>query len=366
MKRNNRIFLTFAASVILVLACNGCQSMKQRIVDEIRIVTVLGLDRGDQGYQGTALFPDFTRKAKVNLLQGSGEDPLLIMESMNRQSPLPIQAGKLKLLVIGEPTAREGIKGIVETVCRDPLISTRMLIAIGSGSARERLSFYLNKEGSELPHFMIEQNIANGNLTPTNMHRFLYDFYGKGRDAIVPYLSETQDGNLEIGGIGIFRKDKLAFLMKGQEMAYFKLLHGIAMNGEFFIQKPVPKKDEVLTLTIAHGSRKIRFRNGPEGREATVAMRLDGRVKGFPSGLGIRMQESYANYRQNIEKEMEGELEKLLYKFQQNGVDPLGIGDMVRARTRGWEEQRFYENDYEKIRFRVKVHMNFNESGIGE
>ncbi|MCM3626192.1 hypothetical protein M3194_02270 [Paenibacillus glycanilyticus] len=50
-------------------------------------------------------------------------------------------------------------------------------------------------------------------------------------------------------------------------------------------------------------------------------------------------------------------------KFQTEGIDPLGLGDFVRSKTRNWNEEK-WKREYGLLNVKVNVKMEIEETGI--
>ncbi|PGY08297.1 hypothetical protein [Bacillus sp. AFS031507] len=117
----------------LLIFIPGCTYPQQKIINEVQLQTILGFDKADNQYVGTALYSDYTgveKKGGSFTLQGKGKTAHIIRESINRQSPKPIEIGKLILLIFGKELAENGVSYFVKTICRDPLIGSNMYLAI--------------------------------------------------------------------------------------------------------------------------------------------------------------------------------------------------------------------------------------------
>ncbi|KAI7251405.1 hypothetical protein KC345_g11583, partial [Hortaea werneckii] len=165
--------LLLAVPAVILSGCND-----SRIVDHINMVTVLGFDRNKSELVGTALYQDYDHEGKIEILEGKGKAVKLMLDSINMKSSQPIDLGKLCLLVFSKEFAEEGIEHIIQTFCRDPLLSSNLVIAIADGSAAVMFKDLKGKGSEWLPYYLLEQNVKSGNAPFSNMGIFLYDFYG--------------------------------------------------------------------------------------------------------------------------------------------------------------------------------------------
>jgi spore germination protein len=67
----------------------------------------------------------------------------------------------------------------------------------------------------------------------------------------------------------------------------------------------------------------------------------------------------------SIEKELEKEGMKMIQKFKKLNIDPLGIGEHVRSRTREFNHKEWNDR-YQDLDVKVKYHVQITESGISQ
>ncbi|WP_373463776.1 Ger(x)C family spore germination C-terminal domain-containing protein [Paenibacillus sp. V4I9] len=53
----------------------------------------------------------------------------------------------------------------------------------------------------------------------------------------------------------------------------------------------------------------------------------------------------------------------LIQLFKKEGIDPLGLGDFVRSKTRNWNEEE-WKKEYRTLNVRLNVKVNLTEMGI--
>jgi spore germination protein len=66
-----------------------------------------------------------------------------------------------------------------------------------------------------------------------------------------------------------------------------------------------------------------------------------------------------------MEQDIKEQAEIMIKKFQVLKVDPLGLGEQVRSRTRNWDEKK-WNNMYPTIHVKVKLDVEIIESGVVE
>lgn len=345
----------------LVLVLTSCSN--ERIVDQLHILTALGFDKNKSGYTGTALYSDLTQKnGKISFIQGKSKQIKLILNQMNNQSPKRIDIAKLRMIMFSKEVAKEGLSSFLLTICKDPLLSNYLFIVVTEEPITTISKGLKDKDGENLPYYMIEQNMISGNIPESNLSTVMFDFYGEGRDFSVPYIRFNKKGETEITGYGIFKDDRLKLILNRKEMLLYKLLQGKYMQGDIAFNIPVGEDKNTALFTIQYGKGNKTVSNHKNETKVTYHLTLNGMVKEYPKGTQADINKSLVH----LKKQLRKDLLLLLNKFKDEKVDPLGTGDLVRAYSRDWNENQFYKGKYSNITFEVNLNLQLTKSGVGE
>lgn len=363
-RKNISFFCVFLPLLFLI---NGCSYPRQKIIDEVQIQSVYGIDKVENHFVGTALYSDFTQEQNKgsNILQGSGKKSQLIKQAINEQSPKPIEMGKLNLLIFGKELAATGVSYFVKTVCRDPLIGSNVLLAVSEEPAGELLIKNKEKESNYI-YKLIEQNFRNQFVPIPTLHSFLFDYYGEGRDASIAYIKINQNGNIEVNGLAVFKKDKLALILNQKESLLYKILRGRLIRGQTELKIQKGQNIDSAILTILSGNIKKSIKTKKSKTKVKFDITLKGMVKDYPDWLDLMKRKDNVLLNNQLEKQMKEDFEKLLLTFRTQQVDPLGIGDLARAYSKKWNEKEFYDKVYPAIEYDVKLKIELSQSGVGE
>lgn len=350
---------------ITFLILSGCNRIN--ILDQLQMVTILGFNKENDKYIGTALYTDYTeqKQGKVHTLQGEATTVELVLDDMNSQSEKPIKIGKLMLLIVSEEIAKEDISDIVRTICRDPLVGTNLIVAVSEMPPKEILN-KIKDEGSDYLPRLIEQNFKFQNLPISNLHIFLFDYYGKGRDIAVPYIKLNQKGKVMINEYAVFKKEKLNLILNEKEMVLYKILRDESIGGQVAVNVSKGQFEDLAVLTVLSGKNieSVSVSNPNTLPRISYNITLNGMVRDYPKWLDLRKKENNLLLERQLEKRLEEDLKHLLLKFQEHNVDPLGVGDFIRAHSEEWNEEQFYETIYPTIIFNVDTSVVLSESGI--
>lgn len=357
--------ITFLAVLLTLSACNNPNN---KTINDIQIPSVLGLDKGKDKYIGTILYTDYTKeeeKGETTILEGKGLNTRTILQEMDEQSSKPVEIGKLSLLLFGKELAEDGIAYFVKTICRDPLVGSNMYLAVSEGQSGELLK---NNKSNSSDHIvrLIEHRYVKDDLPLPNMHSFLFDYYGEGRDNAIPLLKVNSAGKITIGGLAVFKNDKLITTLDEKETFLYKLLRGETIRGDSVFNVKNEDRKGTVVFTVLYGENRKRFIKNHSVPKIHFHMELQGMVKDYPTWLDLREDSQKYMLKKQLEERVEKECKKLLHKLTANKVDPLGIGDLVRAKSRDWDEKEFYENIYPNVQYDMDLNIELTRAGIGE
>lgn len=96
-----------------------------------------------------------------------------------------------------------------------------------------------------------------------------------------------------------------------------------------------------------------------------VKMKILGELHEYPHWLNLEEASNIALIEKTLKKQLQGEAKTIIKKFQRLKVDPLGFGDQVRRREKGWDYKEF-QKQYPDIKINVTTEVEVVESGVIE
>ena len=354
----------------IALIMSGCH--KARIVDELLIVHAMGYDVAGGKYVGTAIYPTFKQgpMTKPDILTTTSSTIYDLIPRLSSKSALPIEEGQLRMVVFGKEFAKRGVTEIVHSFARNNKVGSRLQLSVAAGKAEELLRITAETTVSDTLYLsnLVEHNIETMNLPETNLHIFMYNYFGKGRDPYLPYLK--RHGNfVKLEGLALFKKDKYVGTVNLRDSFFVKLLLNETKNGVFQVKisnkRGDEKRDQRVLLQNLYG--KADYSLGKkEGRDMVkIDIHIRALIRDYPVSIDMTKPESHTRISRMMEKEVEREIKKLIAYFQKKEIDPLGIGDFVRSKTRNWNEREFYKK-YNDLIIKPEVSIQIVQTGIGE
>ncbi|MFD2673174.1 Ger(x)C family spore germination protein [Marinicrinis sediminis] len=350
----------------LVLGSTGCST--PTTIDEIQLVNCIGYDKLDKGYQGSALYPTFEQQnmTKANMMATISNSNYDILPRLNSKSSLPVEQGQLRIVVFGEEFAKEGITVIVNSLIRDPAITSRLHLAVAENTAEKLLQRVVKTNDSYFLSTVIEQNIETQNIPSSNLHHFLYQYYGEGRDPYLPYFIQDKDQSIKLDGLAIFRKDRYVGRINLRESFLLKLMLNETTAGRYQVHvNKEGKKGYILLRNLAGKTSFDLTMDDEQVPSVSVHMRVDAMIKDYPPWLDLTKKENLKWVEKKFETHFSEQIEQLVQRFITWNVDPIGFGEKFRSHKRNWNARTFYEK-YEDLQLTAHTEVNVLQTGIGE
>ncbi|WP_316570263.1 Ger(x)C family spore germination protein [Neobacillus sp. YIM B06451] len=359
---NRKTLVVLSLLSMLIAACE-----RTKIVDQLSIVNTIGFDTQEDGQlRATSLYPDYTKSKSQENLQirkTRGNTSTVLIQRTNAQSKNPIELSKTQAIVFGEDFAKKGIGHIVDTVFNNPMIATDIQVAVVTPSASKYLET-VKKNGSLTIADTINQNYNTSSLPRSNLHIFLNNYYGHGRDPYMPFLKHGSESNVYVDGVALFKDDQYKVLLDNKQVFFLGLLDEYKHSG--YYELPIKKGSKKGTFVIRTMKNKPEWLNINPGPEPKLDLSLNVFVviREYPDWINLHEQKDITFLEKAIKRKLKTEIAKLIRICKENGVDPLGLGDRFRAHDRNWDEQEFYKEQYKKMQVNIKIEPTVIQAGI--
>jgi spore germination protein len=332
--------------LLLVTACSPF--IENNTVEEIAPATFLSLSKGDDGkLKISTLAPPLMKEQKrlltieVDLLKEG-------RKRLNLNYYREFKFGQLRLLLISEELARQGIMSIINTIFVDPEITQRLYLVIVKGNFDDYLRNNLDKQ-EDLEYFLYRmfkhyEKKNQGQVTVVNLHQFMKLYYSPFSDPILPVLTADQD-NLHYQGTAFFRDDRLVASIATKEDHIFQLID----NEHFLKLLPIP--DLSVTLGRVHAKVKMNWNRSNDTLSVTAA--VSGRIEEYRGSKVLYEPSELLQIRSQIEAYLEKETTALLEDMRRMKVNPLPM-ESVNLHPFGIPlSEEVWRREWEQMKFRV-------------
>ncbi|KKI93903.1 hypothetical protein WQ54_02335 [Bacillus sp. SA1-12] len=349
----------FPIVILLQLFLIGC--VEQEIIDDVNLVTVTGFDKVEEDrIRGTAIANTYLKDQPVQDYQLDEISELSrdILSDMQKKSPDPLVLGKLQVVLFGEELSRSGITDLVDTLQRDATISERLLLAVTRDEAKKVLEADFGTQGaSRFLSSLILHNKLHRDLPRSNLHLFLFQYYSKGQDPYLPILKKEEKDVL-IDGLALFDDVKLVGEIPNEKLLFFKILADQYSQGSYTLN--IPDSKEKAGIKSISSSRKLKLVS-LNPLKVEISAHVEGYINEY-TGKKIT-----PNVIRKSEKAFKDEIEKeslaLIGKFKELDIDPLGIGDDIRSKSRDFDISKWREK-IKDLNVEVKADVLISETGV--
>ncbi|CAM4179434.1 Ger(x)C family germination protein [Paenibacillus endophyticus] len=313
----------------LCLVLTACGN--EKLINEIMLVQTLGFDSIGSNVRGSILIGDYRKKGEVNaaLLDTVTTSELDIIHALNAKAKSPLEYGQLGIIVFGNEYSRQGVDAVIENLCRDTRISTRMQLAVTDKSAYDLLHAAKKMKDAYMLSDMIEQSMDNGNLPSTNLQQALYSFYTNGRDLYLPHLT-LERNELKADGVALFKDEKYVVQVGLEQSLLLKMLLENTKNGSYLVPDSIKNGNGGLTLLrILKSKTKYSLTKRPSKPLMTIELLINAEIRDVPNRAQYHASDLIPQFEHRIEAYIANEINKLLALCQKYETDPLGLEDIV-------------------------------------
>ncbi|MDN4073033.1 Ger(x)C family spore germination protein [Fictibacillus terranigra] len=351
--------------IIFLSILNGC-SIQPRILEDIQLVTSFGYDyAGKDKIKATINMPitPVVENAPPGnqVLTAIGHTSKNIRQILQSRSPKPLYIGRTTVVLYSKTLAEHGILSLINTLQRDPELGRDLTLAVVDGKVEPLLSFHYPwaEVTTKYMEQLLEQNELQ-NIPKTNIHDFLFRYYGKGADPFMPLLKK-KGNEIKIKGMALFKGDRYVGYIPYRKSFIMKLLFENFKSGiyEFKLKKENHVAIENLASKVDYD---VQYRgNQPH---ITINVNLQGKISEFQSTELIGNQ-LIKSVEKQADRTITREAKNLVHTFQDLNVDPLGLGHKVNNVTPHFNFSR-WNKAYADVPIDINVKIKVVQSGITE
>ncbi|PPA69171.1 Ger(x)C family spore germination protein [Jeotgalibacillus proteolyticus] len=337
------IFIIFVNIIVLF----GCSPIVEKnLVEEIAPVTFWSVQKGDEEkYRMSTLIPPLVKEKKrlltvqVDLLKEG-------VKGFNLKYYRELKLGQLRMLLISEEIATEGISPLIDTILTDPDISKRIYLVIVKGDFDEYINSQLGVQ-QDLDYYlyrMFKHYDNQGKMTVVNLHEFMKALHSPSHSPVLPVF-EANNENFQYLGTGIFKNDKLIETTNNLEEQIYQLL-----SNDHFL-KYFTLRD--LSFVLGHVKADIQLDINKAYSELMLTVQLDGRLDEIAREHDSLTRDELSRFELEIESYLEKQTADFLKKLQENKVDPLHFRNhTLRPFSKPLEEKE-WSDKWEQMEVKV-------------
>jgi len=289
---------------------------------------------------------------------GTASTIALTRGERQRKSDRKFFLGTERLYIIDEGIGRFGVTNTIDTLFRNPMVNDDGFCVICKGKSEEYLKYKI--PGYDTPVDYITGMIRNApsyNFFQKNYRiKDVYLMVGsEGRSLALPYIELNEKG-VQITGMAIFNKDKLAAILDIEDSKTMNILRSDRGKGMLTIQG----NERDFISYYAKCKRKVKCNKEGDKYKFIIDLKFNGDVV---NNVMYKKLSSKVEVKEKFEKDMEKKIEARCYEFidkmkSQHKADCLELGRIAVAkygRETGVDWDDVISNSDIKVNVKVKV-----------
>ena len=376
--------------LILSLLLTGCWDRRE--LNELGITLALGIDKVEDEYQVTAqvVVPSeistksSTGRSPVTLFQANGETVYEALRKLTKNSPRKIYPGHLRMLVIGEDLAEEGIGESLELMSRDWEIRSDFYVVVAKDmTAGEVLNVTTTLESIPANKMFNTLETSDTTWAGTNaitLDELIASLTSDGKEAVLTGILVT--GDQEIGtskqnvesitpaarivydDVAVFKKDKLVgWLTERESKGYSEIINDV-QNTVTSISCPEEGK---ATIEIIQLDSKMKGKINKGKPEVDVNIKVKGNIGEVECQINLTEQKSIVELEKITEKKLEETINMTIESVQkQYESDIFGFGEAIhRSNPKEWKKikEQWRDEGFSELSANVKVDVKLQHTG---
>src|SRR5690606_29337882 len=269
-----------------------------------------------------------------------------IRQKLEEQTSHDITSGQLRTLLFNKNMAETvGITSFLDTMQRDTSFSSLIFMAI-TDNAEERINNPNYEEYPEMGSYiyqLLDKHEEKEMLVNSNLHDFITTLYEIGIDPTLPMIKNAKGEAPSIGGVALFRDDKIVGSISLINTFYLKLFtNNNAFLGDITVEIPseelkkrgiakhILSKSDIFKVTL----HPIKYKGNIEIKNkefvhlnATVSVS----ILEFQPSTSLKNKDTLNKMEQLISEALNKEFRIILEEFKNLNTDPIGIGRKIKS-----------------------------------
>ncbi|TMU87243.1 Ger(x)C family spore germination protein [Bacillus sp. BHET2] len=377
-------------SVISSLLLSGCWNSRE--LDEIGIAVALGIDKsGDKILISVQLVNPGEisskhsggAKAPIVIYQETGDTVFEALRKMTKTVPLKTFFPHLRMLVIGENLAKEGIATSMDLLARDQEFRPDFYVVIAKDhEAHQVLKMLVPVEKITAQNLFKKLETSSSVWAPTVALTFgelLDEFISPGKQAVVTgvqivgdpevgkYTSNLQSADppvrLQYTDTAIFKDDKLHGWLNEPESKGYNYIVGNVKST--VVNVPCSEGGKV-SIEILKTKAKVLATFSKGNPSIDVNLEATGNVGEVQCDMDFKKTKTIEDLEKKVERDIKDKMMQSIKTAQESyRVDIFGFGDVIhRENYRYWNKnKKEWDEHFAELPVHVNVKTNIRQTG---
>ncbi|MCT1400388.1 Ger(x)C family spore germination protein [Paenibacillus sp. p3-SID867] len=355
--------------LLCIIPLSGCGD--QRILEDLGFIQTTSYDLLPDGKLAISVSipqadPETTAKREVlTATANSSKEAKMIM---SRRTGMLLVSGQIRNVLFGLSMAENGLHGHLDTLFRDPSISSQVKVSVVEGHAGELLidDYRQHPRTGRYIDMLLEKEALGQTIPKVTLFNFARDFFDQGVDPVAPIIKKHENNYITTNGIALFRDDRYVTKIEPQDALVFAFLRGKFRDGQINIElsEPGDTKENVMFSSLI-SSRKVKVTRGAQGVDkVTYHIKVTGTVLEYIGDARLSNDRERHELEKRISKYISKKGDRIITLMKQHQVDNLGIGTVVRNRVgyAQWKKMN-WRQELQKLPVECLVEVHIKDYG---
>lgn len=351
--------------IVCIIPLSGCGD--QRILESLGFIQTVSYDIRPDGKLSISFSipqadPETTANREVlSAVAASSKEATM---KVSRETGMMVVSGQLRNVLFGQSMAEHGLHGHLDTLFRDPSISSQVKVSVVEGNAGELLTedYKQHPRTGRYIDMLLEKEALGQTIPKVTLFIFARDYFDEGTDPVAPILKKHADNYITTNGIALFKNDRYVTKIEPQNALVFAFLKGNFREGQISLELEDAGGDkEIVMFSSLISSRKVKIIHGTDGIEKVIYhVKVTGSVLEYIGEARLSVDRERHELEQRISKELTKKADDMISLMKQHQLDNIGIGKYVRNSVgyKQWKQMNWRE-ELEKLpvecSFEVKI-----------
>jgi spore germination protein KC len=369
----------------------GCWNRRE--LNDLAIAMGIGIDKQGDQYRVSV---QIVNPQEITSKKGGGDNsPVTIFEETGRtmfecfrrmttSAPRKVYMSHLRVLVISEEVARDGIKNILDFFARDHELRTDFYVVIARDAKAKQVMGILQPIEKVPANYMFKMLQTSERVwAPTTgvfMDDLMADLMSRGKAATltgIRILGDTRSGSsvenlkatetgafIKYSNIGVFREDKLVGWLSEEESKAYNYVTGKVKSTIGVI--PCPDGKGLLNFEVIRSETKMKGKLENGKPEIELKLRIETSIGEVACKIDLTKVETLSLLEQQAEETVKNFIMKAIKKTQSlYRVDIYGFGEALhRDAPQAWEKlQEIWPTEFPEVPVNLQVEVQIRRTG---
>ncbi|OCT13400.1 spore gernimation protein GerC [Paenibacillus pectinilyticus] len=344
-----RIFL----GLCLIIALSGCWDNKD--INHRTLPLIMGVSLQKDEYKVILQIPELQQSSiKLNTVTESGKTISQAVDKISMNKEKQIDLLHIKVIVIEEKLAQQGMKDIIAGFMRSGEISPKAYIAICD---EDLTQFFANGVKTAVPrgsfiYDFFEKNAGwNPQIARAQIWQIYRSIYSYTNDIAIPVLQSGKNSPCTYEGSAIVKNGKMVGQITSDETLLYNAFNKDSTLGKIEVMDHA----SVLIVSNTMNHTTMLIDNVPKMNSQIKLKVVILETKGNPSDSLIK---------QELEKLLTERFQHLFTKIQKNEADILGIGQRFRTKIPRKELEHWRTDYYPQLTMNIQFQSDIQNEGF--